>query len=314
MKKFSTITAFGGVSFDTVVSVPAFLNADQKEWAEVIGRFPGGMGANVAAAFAALGGEAALVSAVGRDAAGAASLDTLRRLNVDISQVAQREGSTFETLAMIDGSGEKAMLLLKAPDLVLGSDGVFKELTPGKDAMHVMPGRYAPPLERLTHWHERGVHTSFDIEPSMLRGGLDYQSYLACADVLFCGDVASRMMSDRVLVEQRISDLLELGPDLVVVTLGRHGAIAGDRSGQFYVSHGHHVAAVNTTGAGDVFAGTSLFGISQGWPTDVWLVAANLAAAHCVQSHASQSLTFGIADIHAAPELASFFSSCERNQ
>ena len=62
------LVAFGDISIDVAVRIPHLPEPDEKLWVEVIGDQQGGMGANAAAAFAALGGAAALVAAVGNDA------------------------------------------------------------------------------------------------------------------------------------------------------------------------------------------------------------------------------------------------------
>lgn len=308
MRRFSSLTVFGGVSWDTVVTVPRFLSGDEKVWARVVGSYPGGMGANVAAAFAALGGRAAVVSAVGRDAAGASSLDTLRRLKVDTSRIFQGQGGTFETLAMIDASGEKAMLLLETPTLAGAGDLSIDEPRAGHDAIHIAPGRFSPAMADMMRWRRNGVHISFDIEPSMLDRGLDYRAHLELATVVFCGDAASRAMSAASSPEQRARDLVQLGPEIAVLTRGRDGAMVALRDGRFLERPGMAVIPVNTTGAGDVFAGTFLFGLSRMWPVELCLAAANLAAGRCVENYAARDPAFDLGSIEAMPEFAAHFA------
>lgn len=301
---FSALTVFGGISWDTVVTVSQFLGPDEKAWAKVVGRFPGGMGANVAAAYAALGGRVALVSAVGRDAAGRSSLATLRELGVDTSMVREGEGSTFETLAMIDGSGEKAMLLLEPPDLVAPGDRRIAGLRAGSDALHVAPSRFAPDFADIVRCHEAGIHTSFDIEPSMLERGLDFRAYLKVASVIFCGETASTAMAGAGSPRQRAQRLVELGAGLAVITRGRDGAVVASRDETFLERPGMEITPLNTTGAGDVFAGTFLFGLSSGWSTEQCLAAANFAGARCAESYASQDPGFDRRSLLALPEFS----------
>ena len=73
------LVAFGDISIDVAVRIPHLPLPDEKLWVEIIGDQQGGMGANAAAAFAALGGRAALVTAVGNDARGQAAIDDLQR-------------------------------------------------------------------------------------------------------------------------------------------------------------------------------------------------------------------------------------------
>jgi ribokinase len=301
---FARLTAFGGISYDTVATVKRFPAADDKVWGEVVGRFPGGMGANVAAAFASLGGRAALVSAVGRDRAGIESLSTLRQLGVDTSRVAEVPGSTFQTLAMIDGSGEKAMLLLGAADLVAGADRGGEEPQAGIDAVHVVPGRFAPGIERIASWRRGGIPISLDIEPTMIDQGLDVPTWLAAAAVLFCGECASRMMSPAESLEARLQDLLGRGPEIVVITRGRDGAVLGTRAGEHHAHEGPPVTPVNTTGAGDAFAGTFLFGLSRQWTMRQCLAAANFAGGRCAAQYGSQGVTPSLSEVSMIPEFS----------
>lgn len=303
-RPFTALTVFGGISWDTVVTVSRFLGPDEKAWAKVVGRFPGGMGANVAAAYAALGGRVSLVSAVGRDAAGQASLATLRRLGVDTSRVAEGDGSTFETLAMIDGSGEKAMLLLDPPDLVAPGDRAIPDPHPGRDAVHVAPSRFAPDFADIARWHAAGTHISFDIEPSMIERGLDFRTCLRLAGVVFCGEAASLAMAGPGAPEERARRLVEMGAACAVVTRGHEGAVVATRDGVLRERPGFKVEALNTTGAGDVFAGTFLFGLSSAWSIEQCLAAANFAGARCAQNYASQDADFTRESLLALPEFS----------
>jgi ribokinase len=312
--RFTSLTVFGGVSYDTVVTVPQFLGSDDKTWGRVIGQFPGGMGANVAATFAALGGDVSLVSAVGRDRAGAASLAILQELNVNTSRVEQRPGSTFETLAMIDGSGEKAMLLMDTPDLVSSANLMIDEPRPGIDAIHVAPGRFAPDLELLAEWHRGGVHVSVDIEPSMIQRGLEYRAWIAAANVLLCGETASRMMSAAPSSKERVRELLTYGPEIVVLTRGRSGAIVGTREGDLFERSGTTVTPVNTTGAGDAFAGTFLFGLSRGWPVALCLAAANYVGGQCTESYGSQDPGLSLDSLSQLPEFSTLLATMNEAQ
>jgi sugar/nucleoside kinase (ribokinase family) len=303
-RSFTALTVFGGISWDTVVTVSRFLGPDEKAWAKVVGRFPGGMGANVAATYAALGGQVSLVSAVGRDAAGQASLATLRRVGVDTTRVSEGDGSTFETLAMIDGSGEKAMLLLDPPDLVAPGGRKIADPRPGHDAIHVAPSRFAPDFNDICRWHAAGAHTSFDIEPSMLDRGLDFRAYLRVASVVFCGEPASLVMAGSGTPQERARRLVDMGAECAVVTRGHEGAVVATRDGVLLERPGIRVEALNTTGAGDVFAGTFLFGLSSGWSIEQCLAAANFAGARCAKSYASQDADFTRESLLVLPEFS----------
>jgi ribokinase len=59
--------------------------------------------------------------------------------------------------------------------------------------------------------------------------------------------------------------LLELGPAVAVVTLGRRGASAADKTGHIDVP-GFAVPSVDTVGAGDTFCGQFALAFASGTP------------------------------------------------
>jgi ribokinase len=73
--------------------------------------------------------------------------------------------------------------------------------------------------------------------------------------------------------------LLERGPNVVAVTLGREGSLAVDHSGEAYRAPAFPVTPFDTTGAGDAFV--ACFATLQACGADVAqsLRAANVAAA-----------------------------------
>lgn len=72
--------------------------------------------------------------------------------------------------------------------------------------------------------------------------------------------------------------LLEVGFLTVAITLGKQGCV-GAVKGDFFQQDAFEVGVVDTTGAGDVFHGAYIHGLSKGWPMDQVLEFASAAAA-----------------------------------
>ncbi len=72
--------------------------------------------------------------------------------------------------------------------------------------------------------------------------------------------------------------LLGLGPDMVTITDGSNGATLFT-GGDILRQPAFPVAAVDTTGAGDVFSGAMIYATLAGWPADRCLKFASAAAA-----------------------------------
>ena len=69
----------------------------------------------------------------------------------------------------------------------------------------------------------------------------------------------------------------------MVVTLGPAGAVYRDRSGARHEEPGRPVTAVDTTGAGDTFAGYLAAALADGLPVPAAMTLAGAAASLCVQ-------------------------------
>jgi sugar/nucleoside kinase (ribokinase family) len=121
-----------------------------------------------------------------------------------------------------------------------------------------------------------------DLETSSRAHGADLQAVLRRTDIVFCNAGGLEMASGTPDVLDGARSLLEMGVELVVVTLGGKGAQAVS-AGEIVVSPAFQVPVVDTTGAGDCFHAACLFGILAGWPLERSLQFASAAAACKVQ-------------------------------
>jgi ribokinase len=74
------------------------------------------------------------------------------------------------------------------------------------------------------------------------------------------------------------ADLLERGPQSVIIKMGHQGALIASRESAIEIE-GHQVEAVDTTGAGDVFNGALAVALSEGEDLVTAATFANAAAA-----------------------------------
>lgn len=63
-------------------------------------------------------------------------------------------------------------------------------------------------------------------------------------------------------MEENLKEISDQGPDIVVVTIGSKGC-AGIEKGRFFRTKAYRVDAKDTTGAGDVFHGAFVYGLSR---------------------------------------------------
>jgi ribokinase len=254
--------AFGDISVDVAVEIPRLPRPDEKLWVEIVGEYPGGMGANAAAAFAALGGRAALVASVGDDDRGLLSLDDLSRRGVDLAAVAHLHGPTFWTLALLGANGEKSLLQFATPALHVPWASVDWSVLDGATFAHTVADEGDENLRLISEAQQRGVRVSVDIEPVALTTAARDQ-LLGGVEVVFTTPAGLASISGPTDVDAAAAWLLERGPRIAAITLGREGCVVATAEGETTRIPGVQVEARDTTGAGDCFAGAFLWALGR---------------------------------------------------
>ena len=122
------------------------------------------MGANVAAAFAMLGGAAALVTNVGDDERGGRSLADLRAFGVDVARVNTMRAPTFWTLGLLDGRGEKSLLEFRSDAFSPAWDRIDWSVLDGAGFAYTTCFEAEGALRLYAESRARGVPTALDLE------------------------------------------------------------------------------------------------------------------------------------------------------
>jgi ribokinase len=142
-----------------------------------------------------------------------------------------------------------------------------------------LDGQFMPAaIEAAVRAQRTGVKVCYDGNHSrdQLEELLPLVDWLVVAES-FPGEVTGE--SDLTIAAQM---LVDLGPELVVVTKGAEGCQAWTQEGT-WVSPGFAVQPVDTTGAGDAFHGGFIYGMLQGWEhAHVFRFANALAALNCL--------------------------------
>jgi ribokinase len=301
--RHADLIVFGDIAVDVPVNLDRLPRRDDKIWAKTVGEYPGGMGANAASAFAALGGRAALVARVGRDRRGEICLADLRARGVDVQSVVSVDAETFWSLALVDPSGEKSLIQFESDAFPVPWGEHNVTLLDYARACHTVAEGSPGLLETLRYCRSRSLQTSLDLEPADMAISA-VKELLSLTDILFCGIEAAQSVVGTASEDRLVDGLLDLGPDIVALTLGGNGCIAAARGGQRIRVAGQAVDVVDTTGAGDCFAGAFLFGTLQGWPLRATAEMANLMAAMSVTAYGSRGRLLSLVELAELPEAA----------
>jgi ribokinase len=293
------LVAFGDISVDVAVEVPHLPRSDDKLWVKVLGEHPGGMGANAAAAFATLGGDASLVSSAGDDRRGRLSFADLHARGVDTTGVQIVEGGqTFWTLALLAEGGEKSLVQFETDAFAVPWTSIDWSILDGARFAHGVAEDGAGLVMMLRSARERGVDTSVDFEPSGLSASLALE-IAGLTDVLFATEAGLEHLGSGA---DRAAELLDAGPRVIAVTQGREGCLVLARDSQPIRVPGHVVEAVDTTGAGDCFAGAFLWALASGRGLRAAAELANLMAAMSVTAMGSRGRLLPLDALLALPQ------------
>ena len=290
------LVAAGYLNIDVVARVPRLPEPDQRVTAERIWRLVGGMAANAACAAAALGhpwaAQVELLAFVGDDSESAWALAEIERRGVSTTWSVRRAGGrTPRCIVLVEPDGRR--VIVSEPndydDALVAQRLAVPERSGRPRLLYVDGYRMPGALPALAAARSAGWRTALDMD-GLARSWRTEEGFCTLAqtcDVLF----ANRNTVDAIWpglfggtqgLEQAAHALNAVVAQhaapggVLVVTLGEQGALVF-RHGEIP----HHVGVlavepVDTTGAGDVFAGAFLLLLLYGHaPTR----AAQLAAA-----------------------------------
>jgi fructokinase len=232
---------------------------------DVFHRHLGGAPANVAVGLARLGVDCGLMTLVGPDEFGDFVRAKLAQEGVNVEGVARHgRAKTGVTFVSVAEDGARKFLFFRHPsaDQMIGS--FDEKLVAGAKVLHVgsstlsrEPSRAAT-FRALAVAREAGALISTDPNwrPHLWDDESEAQPILErllrLADVVKVSDDELLPMVGTSDVEEGAQRIRELGPRLVIVTLGASGCFFDAESGRGHVA-GEKVQVVDTTGAGDGF-------------------------------------------------------------
>ena len=270
------VVGMGLNAVDHICVVPRFPKYEEKLRMVDFRKSPGGQVASALAACAAWGLRARYIGKVGGDDLGAFSLASLAGAGIDTSCVTTVQGvaNQFAFILVDASTGERTIIWRRDPAL---------EVKPGEVPVGaICSGRFL-----LLDGHDSeaaavaakrasaaGVTVVVDAE-TIKPGTPDLVKH---ADYVICSSDFPGRFTGESRPEEALKKLRASGPDCVVMTLGKEGALA--LQGRDYIrSRGFKVKCVDSTGAGDVFHGAFIYGLAKGWMLEQVLDFSNAAAA-----------------------------------
>jgi len=225
----------------------------------------GGNGASTSYTLGKVGTPVRLISMAGRDAFGDLALSRLVSAGVDTQWIARSQAPTATTVVLVDSSGNRMFFHRLGASAEAFAEPVefTPEVTRGMSHFHLASVFGLPKLrphiaDLLRRAREAGLATSVDTQWDTLgRWMQDLAPCLPYTDLLFMNEDEARMLTGTSEPARVAGVMQEHGARTVVVKLsGRGCAVFGP--GVAIECPAFDVPVVDTTGAGDCFAGAFL--------------------------------------------------------
>jgi ribokinase len=309
MASRSGVTVLGSANLDVALRLPEMPRAGETALAAPRVSGPGGKGLNQAVAAARAGARTRFVGAVGTDPEGAELLRVLAADGIE-SLVRTTGGRTGLAVVMVDAAGENVIVVDPGANAELLGLGASERAA--ITAAQVLLMQLEVPLQTVTEAarvaHAAGTTVVLNAAP---QAPLDVR-LCDSIDLLLVNEGEARALAADTssgwpgdgrggtadAVDRDLDRLLERLP-AVLVTLGPRGALYRDRAGARHHEPGRAVDVVDTTAAGDSFAGYLAAALAEGLPVPAALARANAAAALCVGRRGAVAAVPRRADVDA---------------
>ena len=235
----------------------------------------GGSVANSVIAFSQLGGTGAFIGCVGDDRYGLFYANEFSELRIDIGNPVIHGEATGTCVAIITPDAERTMRTCLAVSSHLAARHVDEERIKKSEWLFIEGYVFANPdtgqgaIKKAIEIAKRhGTKVALTCSEAFIPEvfGGPFGEALKQADLLFCNEAEGGALAKAASAEEAFRKLKGVVPSLIV-TAGNKGA---------YVRHGGvetHVSSFpctprDLTGAGDMFAGSFLYGITHGTPVE----------------------------------------------
>ncbi|MBO3747794.1 ribokinase [Streptosporangiaceae bacterium NEAU-GS5] len=290
------ITVFGSANMDLVAYVPKAPKPGETVTGRAFRAIPGGKGANQAIAAARAGAEVAFVGAVGDDAFGPGLRAALREAGVATDLLRVSPGPSGIAHIVVEDSGSNTIVV------VPGANGAVTGLEPGDAEVIARSDALLLQLElpmgavvaAAQGGRAGGVPVVLTPAPAVPLP----DALLAAVDLIIPNEHEAAALTGGAGPHEAVDALLTRVPE-VCVTLGSQGVLYGSRGGLRLHVPAPQVRAVDTTAAGDTFAGALAVARAEGRGPQEALRFATAAAALSVQREGASTSMPARAEIDA---------------
>jgi sugar/nucleoside kinase (ribokinase family) len=251
----------------------------------------GGSAANTIVGIADLGGTVAYCGKVSQDAMGEFFLADMRGLGVSVDVAAAAEGPTGTCAVLITPDAQRTMLTNLGVSATLTPEDIDEQQLRQADYVYIEGYLLTGETTRAAAYRamelaqQHGVKVALTASDpflvNMIRDEI-WQLIEGPVDMFFCNEEEALSLTNSDNPADSVQAIHQHVPN-VAITLGANGSIIMHQDEVITVG-GVEVEAVDTTGAGDMYAAGLLYGVTNGMD---WKQAGRLAS-HCAARVVSQ--------------------------
>lgn len=281
-----SILVVGSMNMDLVVNTERYPQKGETVSGRDFNQIPGGKGANQATAVAKLGGEVNFISACGQDVYGEELLQNLKKNGVNIDNVVKLNKNTGVAIITIERDGDNRIIIVPGANGFLTPEIIKKAENILKKANYVLL-QLEIPLETVCYTIDMakkyGVKVILDPAPVQEIPESVYRNidYLLPNEV----EMNSLLKNGR---GEGIEYFLDLDVRKVILTEGEKGVTLYTKEHKKSFK-AEKVKVVDTTAAGDAFAGGFAYGLDEGWTEEEAIKFANKVAGFAVSKLGAQT-------------------------
>lgn len=284
------ITVVGSANMDVIARVPRLPERGETVLGTNLARAPGGKGANQAVAAARAGGEVVFVGRVGDDTNGAGLTQSLRLAGVSVDYLTiDPRAPTGTALITVDDHGENSIVVIPGANSHVSFDDLERAQA-AIEASGLVALQLEIPLETVVRAAQLAASAYRRVLLNASPARILDQSLLELVDILVVNEQEVAMVSGMgspVDPAAAARFVLDCGTKTVVVTLGERGAVIVTPEQEVDIP-AFEVEALDSTGAGDAFAGNLATALDRGKTLEDAVRFASAAAALSVQVEGAQ--------------------------
>jgi ribokinase len=285
------VIVVGSLNMDLIINTAVIPAMGETVIGDSFMTAPGGKGANQAVAVAKLGEQVSILGCVGNDVFGIELIENLEKNYVDtenikildgistgIAVIVVKDGNNF--IIVEPGANHKLTPLMveKKEDIIKGSSFMIVQLE--------VPLKTVETAISIAKRH--GVEVVLNPSPFMPLS----DEFLSKVDILILNETESQLLTGMRInsiedAKKIISYIRKKGVRQVIVTLGGQGASYNKGDSILHIPV-PDVEVVDTTGAGDAFAGAVVVALSQGKGIDEAIYYANMVGTITVMKKGAQ--------------------------